>query len=157
MMAGPRGASRRGLDSRALVSALIVVLGVLPLDASSAARGEEPSPPAVKVEPAHFHHVRISTTDRARSIEFYRRHLGAVEVRYRGKVDALLVERSFLLLTRSRRRHARGPAPSSSTSAGAEWTARRSSSGWSPRASSSPDRLLVEIVQEKPIPEGLWE
>lgn len=49
-------------------------------------------------EPAHFHHVRLNVTDVARTRQFYRRVLGAVPVKFRGTADALLTERSFILL-----------------------------------------------------------
>ena len=48
---------------------------------------------------AHFHHVHLNVVDRARTIDFYEKHLGATETLYRGKTTALFTERSFLLLT----------------------------------------------------------
>jgi catechol 2,3-dioxygenase-like lactoylglutathione lyase family enzyme len=51
-------------------------------------------------EPAHFHHVRLNVTDPARSIKFYTRNLGALEIKYRGRVPALFTERSFLLFNK---------------------------------------------------------
>ncbi len=49
---------------------------------------------------AHFHHVHLNVTDPAATIDFYKRHLGAVDIRYRGKVDALFTERSYFLLNK---------------------------------------------------------
>lgn len=49
---------------------------------------------------AHFHHVRINTTDPAKSMKYYERHFGAVPVRFKGAADALFVERSFLLFNK---------------------------------------------------------
>ncbi len=52
---------------------------------------------AEPVDAAHFHHVRLNVTDPARSIRYYRKVFGATPVKYRGRVDALFTERSFLL------------------------------------------------------------
>lgn len=49
---------------------------------------------------AHFHHVHLNVTDPAATIGFYKRHLGAIDVKYRGKADALFTERSFILLNK---------------------------------------------------------
>ena len=49
---------------------------------------------------AHFHHVHLNVTDPAATIDFYKRHLGAVDISYRGKVDALFTERSYILLNK---------------------------------------------------------
>ncbi len=49
-------------------------------------------------EPAHFHHVRLNVTDVERTRAFYQRVFGAVPVKFRGVADALLTERSFILL-----------------------------------------------------------
>lgn len=51
-----------------------------------------------KAEPAHFHHIHYNVTDPAKTIAFYKRVLGAVEVNYRNKSKALFTERSFFLL-----------------------------------------------------------
>lgn len=53
---------------------------------------------SAEVEPAHFHHVRLNSTDLKDSLRFYRRVFGAVPVKFRGATDALFVERSFILL-----------------------------------------------------------
>ena len=53
---------------------------------------------SAKAKPAHFHHVHLNVTDPQKTIDFYRRYLGAVEVRYRDRAPALFTERSFLLL-----------------------------------------------------------
>ncbi len=52
------------------------------------------------IELPHYHHFHLNVVDPAESIKFYRRFLGAVEVKYRGVADALFTERSFILLTR---------------------------------------------------------
>lgn len=57
-----------------------------------------PSAAQEDVEPAHFHHVHLNVVDPAKTVSFYERFLGAVEVSYRGHEPALFVERSFLLL-----------------------------------------------------------
>ncbi len=51
-------------------------------------------------EPAHFHHVRLNVTDPDKTIAFYKKHLGAVEIEYAGRVPALFTERSFILLNK---------------------------------------------------------
>jgi catechol 2,3-dioxygenase-like lactoylglutathione lyase family enzyme len=51
-------------------------------------------------EPAHFHHVRLNVSDPAKTIEFYAKNLGAVEIKYHGRVPALFAERSFLLFNK---------------------------------------------------------
>lgn len=48
----------------------------------------------------HFHHVRINTVDPEKSMAFYKKILGAVEIQYRGKVPALFAERSFFLFNK---------------------------------------------------------
>lgn len=52
------------------------------------------------VEPAHFHHVRLNVTDPDKTIEFYTKKLGAVEVKYHNQAPGLFTERSFLLLNK---------------------------------------------------------
>lgn len=59
---------------------------------SSAAAADPP------VEAAHFHHVRLNVTDPQKTSKFYRDVFGAVPMKYRGAVDALFCERSFLIL-----------------------------------------------------------
>lgn len=53
-----------------------------------------------KVEPARFHHVHLNVTDPAKTLQFYSKNLGAVEVNYRGKSKALFSESSFFLLNK---------------------------------------------------------
>lgn len=50
--------------------------------------------------PANFHHVRLNVTNPEKTIEFYRRFLNAVPVKYRGVTDALFTEKSFILLNK---------------------------------------------------------
>jgi catechol 2,3-dioxygenase-like lactoylglutathione lyase family enzyme len=69
---------------------LILIIGLV-----SAAHGEDV---AHADEPAHFHHVRLNVTDVDRTRQFYRRVFGAVPIKFRGTADALLTERSFILL-----------------------------------------------------------
>jgi catechol 2,3-dioxygenase-like lactoylglutathione lyase family enzyme len=61
-------------------------------------------------EPAHFHHVHLNVVDRAKTLAYYERLLGAVEVSYRDREPALFVERSFLLLNEVEK-----PAPAAPT------------------------------------------
>lgn len=49
---------------------------------------------------AHFHHVHYNVTDPAATIAFYKKHLGAIQVKYKGKADALFTERSYILLNK---------------------------------------------------------
>ncbi len=72
-----------------LVGAAAVLLG-LPLSGAG-----DPSD-----DVAHFHHVHLNSTDPRAGIDFYTTLLGATEVKYRGKADALFTERSFILITR---------------------------------------------------------
>jgi len=51
-----------------------------------------------KVQPARFHHVRLNVTDPKASIDYYKKFFSAVPVRFRGVSDALLTDRSYLLL-----------------------------------------------------------
>lgn len=53
-----------------------------------------------KPEPAHFHHVRLNVTDPAKTIAFYTKMCGAVEVKYYDIARALFTERSFILLNK---------------------------------------------------------
>lgn len=52
------------------------------------------------VEPAHFHHVHLNVTDPAKTIAFYKKYFGAVDIDYYDQARALFVERSFLLLNK---------------------------------------------------------
>ena len=51
-------------------------------------------------EVPHYHHFHLNVTDPEATIAFYKKHLGAVDVKYRGVSDALFTERSFILLTK---------------------------------------------------------
>jgi catechol 2,3-dioxygenase-like lactoylglutathione lyase family enzyme len=62
-----------------------------------------------KVEPAQFHHVHLNVTNPSKTIAFYSKNLGAVEVNYRGKSKALFSERSFFLLNKVDEAPAWGP------------------------------------------------
>jgi len=53
-----------------------------------------------KAEPAHFHHVRLNVTDPDKTVNYYKRYFGAVEVNYRGMSKGLFTERSFILLNK---------------------------------------------------------
>lgn len=75
-----------------------VWLGVLTWAAAVVGPQPRPAVRAAEVEPARFHHVRLNVTDPAETIRFYRRVFGAVPVKYRGRVDGLFTERSFILL-----------------------------------------------------------
>lgn len=55
---------------------------------------------AAKEPVASFHHVRLNVTDPKKTINFYKKYLGAVEVAYRGQTPALFTERSFILLNK---------------------------------------------------------
>lgn len=61
----------------------------------SVAAQESPKP-----EPAHFHHVRLNVTDPQKTIDFYKKYFGAVEINYRHKSPALYTERSYILLNK---------------------------------------------------------
>lgn len=69
----------------------LLILGFLPASLTA-------QPAAV--EPAHFHHVRLNVTDPGKTLGFYKRFFGAVEVKYRGVVPALFTERSYILLNK---------------------------------------------------------
>ena len=53
---------------------------------------------AEDIESARFHHVHLNVTDTARTLEFYPRIFGAIEIQYANTVPALFTERSFILL-----------------------------------------------------------
>lgn len=55
---------------------------------------------AADEEPAHFHHVRLNVTDPDKTIAFYKKHLGAIDVKYADRVPALFTERSFILFNK---------------------------------------------------------
>lgn len=48
----------------------------------------------------HFHHVHYNVTDPAATMAFYKKHLGAIQVKYKGKTDALFTERSYILMNK---------------------------------------------------------
>jgi catechol 2,3-dioxygenase-like lactoylglutathione lyase family enzyme len=48
----------------------------------------------------HFHHLHLNVMDPAKSIAFYKKHLGAINVKYKGKSDAVFTERSFILMNK---------------------------------------------------------
>jgi len=51
-------------------------------------------------EAAHYHHYHLNVVDPERTINFYKDHLGAIDIRYRGVSDALFTERSFILISK---------------------------------------------------------
>lgn len=55
---------------------------------------------AEDVERPRFHHTRINAVDPAKSIQYYQTMFGAVKVKYRGKADAVMVDRSFILFNK---------------------------------------------------------
>ena len=57
------------------------------------------TPLAQDLEPAHFHHFHINSTDRTKTIQFYRKVFGAMPVTFRGVSEGLFTERSFILIT----------------------------------------------------------
>ena len=67
---------------------------------------------AAQGQPARFHHVRLNVTNPKASIEHYKKFFSAVPVRFRGVSDALLTDRSYLLLNTVKK-----PAPKNSTTA----------------------------------------
>ena len=132
----------------AIVAALIVV----PMQVSA----------QDKVEPAHFHHVHLNVTNPSKTLSFYKKNLGAVEVDYRGKSKALFSERSFFLLNKVDAAPAWGPktalshigwastdGPSDSewlTKQGVEWETEMASLGANQGMYFyGPDKELVEM------------
>lgn len=51
------------------------------------------APAFAEEDQARFHHVHINAMDPAKSVEFYRKYFSGVAVKYRGKADAVLVDR----------------------------------------------------------------
>jgi catechol 2,3-dioxygenase-like lactoylglutathione lyase family enzyme len=51
-------------------------------------------------EVGRLHHVHLNVSDIAKTTEFYQRTFGVVPVQYNGKVPALMLDRSFLFMTR---------------------------------------------------------
>lgn len=78
-------------------AAWVLTAGWEPGTLASAQETSAQEASAPKIEPAHFHHVRINTTDPQQSMEFYRRVVGAVKLPYRGGPEVLLVDRAFLI------------------------------------------------------------
>ncbi len=58
------------------------------------------STPVRAGEMGHFHHLHLNVSDVKQTTEFYRKNLGVVPIDYAGKVPAILLERSFLLMNR---------------------------------------------------------
>jgi catechol 2,3-dioxygenase-like lactoylglutathione lyase family enzyme len=56
--------------------------------------------PVAADDRARFHHVRLNTTDPAKSINYYVKHFGGVPIKFNGKVDSVFCERSFLLFNK---------------------------------------------------------
>lgn len=55
---------------------------------------------AQEAEAPHFHHVHVNAVDPAKSIAYYQKFFGAVPVKFRGKSDAVLTDRSFILFNK---------------------------------------------------------
>jgi catechol 2,3-dioxygenase-like lactoylglutathione lyase family enzyme len=55
---------------------------------------------AAAQEVGHLHHVHMNVSDIDKTSEFYQRVFGVVPIKYNGKVPALLMERSFLFMTK---------------------------------------------------------
>ena len=51
-------------------------------------------------EAANFHHIHLNVVDPAKTIDYYKKFFSGVSVSYRGKADAILTDRSFLLLNK---------------------------------------------------------
>lgn len=51
-------------------------------------------------ESAHFHHIHLNVVDPAKTIDFYKKFFGAVPTKFRGVADAVLTDRSFILLNK---------------------------------------------------------
>lgn len=80
---------RRAMTAVVVSTATAGAHDVKPLDSDAAPRSRET---------ARFHHVHLNVTDPRRTIDFYKKFFGASEVVYRGKSDALLTEKSFILM-----------------------------------------------------------
>ena len=74
--------------------ACAVILLLLLLARSAVALAED------EVKPARFHHVRLNVTDPQKTVDFYKKLLGAVEIEYHDHAAALFTERSFILLNK---------------------------------------------------------
>ena len=91
MTRAPNGENRRRrvwLRLGLLSAAAATAVAVAPLGAQET---------AAPVEPARFHHLHLNVTDTDRSIDFYRSTFGALPIEFRGAVDAVFTERSFIL------------------------------------------------------------
>ena len=127
------------------------------------------------MDKANFHHIHLNVTDRDTTIAYYQKYFGAKKVKYRGKTDALFTEKSFLLLDQveeSPKTH----IGSSLWHIGWSGVDGHSEFDWRVKEGievhtvikidpihglksffvRGPDHLLIEIVEEKPIPEGIW-
>ncbi len=51
-------------------------------------------------EVGHLHHVHLNVSDIARTTDFYVKYFGVVPIQYDGRAPALLLERSFLFMTK---------------------------------------------------------
>ena len=67
---------------------------------------------AAQDEKASFHHIHLNVVDPAKTIEFYGEFFSGVAVKFRGVSDAVLTDRSYLLLSK-----VDAPAPSELTTA----------------------------------------
>lgn len=54
---------------------------------------------AAAQETGHLHHVHLNVSDIQRTTAFYRQMFGVVPIQYAGRTPALLLERSFLLMS----------------------------------------------------------
>ena len=55
---------------------------------------------AQEQERAHFHHVHLNVTNPQKTIEYYKKVFSGVPVKFRGVSDAIMTERSFILMTK---------------------------------------------------------
>ena len=55
---------------------------------------------AIAQESATFHHVHLNVVDPGKTIDYYKKFFGGVPTKFRGKADALLTDRSFILLNK---------------------------------------------------------
>ena len=49
---------------------------------------------------ARFHHIHLNVVDPAKTIDFYDKYFSGVRVKFRGKSDAILTDRSYILLSK---------------------------------------------------------
>jgi catechol 2,3-dioxygenase-like lactoylglutathione lyase family enzyme len=150
-----------------IAAASVLVAGGLAA-AAAAQNATSPAPAA------HFHHVHLNVTDPAKTIAFYEKCLGAAKTLYRGKAPALLTERSFLLLTAVAQPPRTGPKTAISHFGWAgvtghdeyEWLKSEGVEFQTPIGQLGnnfgmyffgPDHELIEIVQERSIPDEIWD